>query len=239
MKIETLEKIPEMMLTEISTPAEPAKAPGSAEAEVFNTGEHAKTTTIFDTTGPSAPSNAPEGPNKAQGAPFSSMTAGQVVTGKTAVNVADFIIPALFAFLAKTAGYELDKKALKLTREDRELLEPATQDYLNSIDLRLSPLQALLVAISVVYGSKVVEILPTLKEVKKPVKNDPPKSAVSSLSNLEDRLKEAERKKREKAEFVATVLKAGPEAGALLIVDKYKVSKAKARQMFIQFKSKK
>lgn len=237
MKIETLEKIPESMLTEITKPAEETKAPGTAETEVFNTGKHAETTNLFESAGSSAASTAPDSPNKPQGGPFSSMTAGQVVTGKTAVNVADFIIPALFAFLAKTAGYELDKKALKLTKEDRELLEPATQDYLNSIDLRLSPLQALLVAVSVVYGSKVVEILPTLKEVKKPVKSEAAKNGPDAVATAEDRVKEAERKRREKAEFVATVLKAGPQAGTLLIVDKYKVSKEKAKQMFMKFKA--
>lgn len=233
MKIEDLKKVPDFMLTEVAPAADNPAQTASPEKEIFETGKHTETETFPRSDSPGPKDN----PTNPENSTFSKMTAGQAVSGKTAVAFADFVIPALFAMLAKFSGYELDKKLLKLNKDDRDLLEPAAQDYLNSIDLRLTPFQALLVAISTVYGSKVVEILPTLKPLKKAPERQPAATENSQVSEANERLKRQAEKRAENEAFIKAVLAAGPEAGALMIVDKKKVAKAKARQIYNQYKA--
>jgi len=232
-----LDRIPDSIMNTISEAPEETKKPDATagpEKELFDAGKDAEITNPFPGSGSS---DAPKNPGAPGPSPLSDMTAGKLVTGKTAVSVADFIMPILFAFLAKTAGYDFDKKALKLNKDERELLEPAAQDYLNSINLRLTPLGALLVALSVVYGSKFVEILPGLKPLKKAPEKAPERAASSPAADINERLQKQAEKKAAKQAFVKEVLAAGPVAGRLMIADRLKVSKAKAAEIYNNYKA--
>lgn len=99
-----------------------------------------------------APSNIP---GAKKGVKVSSL-----VTGEKAVRIVDFVFPALFILILKNiTGREVEKSRLQATKDERELLAPVVHDYLESISLELTPLNALLICLGVVYGTKTIEIM--------------------------------------------------------------------------------
>jgi hypothetical protein len=93
-----------------------------------------------------------------------------LVKGKYAVNLIDLLVPSALVFIVNVIGYKLSKDKLKLDKEERETLTPFVDDFLGSIEFNLSnPTHNLLLALGIVYGSKVIDAVPT---IKKAVKNN-------------------------------------------------------------------
>jgi hypothetical protein len=171
------EKIPASALTEI-TPN-----PGEnllSDKEIFETGEHAQSSFIPNTSeGPNPPNDLPA-PNVAPGTKL-----GNTVSGKFITDMADLIIPSLAVFLIGAIGYGIDKKTLGLSAKEKETLTPLVQAYLDSINVNFNnPLNNLLFGLAMVYGSKIVDVIPTAEKLQKAGKPNAKPSTVAKVVDL-------------------------------------------------------
>lgn len=95
------------------------------------------------------------------------------------LSVLDVVAPVLLVVAMRAAKKEAKKQDFKLTATDKESLVGPLQDYLNSLNLTFdNPLYGLIVALTLVYASKVIDVAskaPTItpkkstKKDKKPV----------------------------------------------------------------------
>jgi hypothetical protein len=155
------------------TPGNDQQPPGESpqgqtlnEGDFLNTGDHAKTGAENNASGANTA-------NTAQPIPGTQQKTSNVLgnSGKLAVTlVHDTILPALFVWVCAMFKKELEKDSLKLTKEDREILIPAWQDYLNSVNISFEkPIYQLLVAIGFTYGAKFMDGTVKIKDKRAPV----------------------------------------------------------------------
>jgi len=77
-----------------------------------------------------------------------------------AVMFLDMLLPALIVALMAKAGKQVSKSALQATAKEKEIIAPVLQNYLNSINFAVdNPLNALLITLAMIYGTKTVEAL--------------------------------------------------------------------------------
>lgn len=89
-----------------------------------------------------------------------SINVGQAVKAEFVIGMLDNAAPPLIKILLSFAGYKDVKVAtLKMSAGDKKFLEQPTQNYLNTIDIKLTPLQGFLTALGSVYATKVVSII--------------------------------------------------------------------------------
>lgn len=200
------EKVPTTALTDITPPENNIPLGDSiiSDNDVFQTAEHAKTSFI-----PTA-SDAPNDPTQPiGGAPIPTtqqgIKLGSTVSGKFAVDMSDIVIPALLVWLISMIGYGIDKKQLSLSAKEKETLTPLVQAYLDSINVNFNnPLNNLLFGIAMVYGSKIMEIIPTAQKLEKKGKPNPKESAIATVVKMvqdkkpTDKILEELAKKRKK-----------------------------------------
>lgn len=183
------EKVPTNALTEITPKEQVANNPESdsglmSETDIFNTGEHAKTSFIPNSSDlPNTPNslNGPEQvPNTPQG-----IKLGSTVSGKFVVDMTDIILPALMVWLVSMVGFGIDKKQLALSAKEKETLTPLVQAYLDSINVNFNnPLNNLLFGVAMVYGGKIIELIPTAQKLEKRGKPNPVKNTVAKVVEL-------------------------------------------------------
>jgi hypothetical protein len=95
---------------------------------------------------------------------------GKVMSGDFAVNLVDMMLPGIVVLIINRIGYALDKKDLQLTAKEKEALAPVVQDCLDDINLDFSnPWTNLMVMVGIVYGSKIIDKIPSMKK-KEPSK---------------------------------------------------------------------
>ena len=88
------------------------------------------------------------------------MNAGNLITGDMAVMFLDMLLPALIVALMAKAGKQVNKSALQASAKEKEIIAPVLQNYLNSINFSVdNPLNALLITLAMIYGTKTVEAL--------------------------------------------------------------------------------
>lgn len=88
------------------------------------------------------------------------MNAGNLITGDMAVMFLDMLLPALIVALMAKAGKQVSKSALQATAKEKEIIAPVLQNYLNSINFAVdNPLNALIITLAMIYGTKTVEAL--------------------------------------------------------------------------------
>jgi len=138
-----------------------AKALREYEQEFSTTTKHTETgaATNIDTSTP-APGTAP---TVETGTAKKSLS--HLVKGKHAVNLLDTILPAVLVFTINLIGYRVTKDKLKLDKEEKETLTPFVEDWLQAIEIDMNnPHYNLLIGISIVYGSKIIDALPSMKK---------------------------------------------------------------------------
>lgn len=91
----------------------------------------------------------------------SQIRAGNLITGETAVKLMDTVLPVLLVMLMQNVFNKKTQKGyFKLSRDEKEMIAEPMQHFLNSINLNMdTPLNALLVTIVFVYGTKTIEVL--------------------------------------------------------------------------------
>lgn len=104
------------------------------------------------------------------------------IQGDTTFNPSNFISPALavqmidtvFPMLAVVsigfAGYEVNPKSLKMTAGERKIMEEPTGEFLNTLNIKMSPLEKFLVCLAGIYSSKALEIVANGEYQKKGAK---------------------------------------------------------------------
>lgn len=189
--LDRFEKVPLSALTEI-TPAESGGSIGNSllsDEDIFKTGEHAQTS-LFPNN--SDTPNNPTGEIGSSNVPTSQpgIKLGSTVSGKFVVDMTDIILPALLVWVVSMIGYGIDKKQLALTAKEKETLTPLVQAYLDSINVNFNnPLNNLLFGVAMVYGSKVIEIIPNVQKLERKGKPNPKVSpSVKALTNVAERI---------------------------------------------------
>jgi len=82
-----------------------------------------------------------------------------------AVELIDMLIPSIVVLIISYFGYSLEKKDLKLNKDEKEALTPALMDVLDEINLNFDNVWVNLgIMLSIVYGTKIADKLPTLKK---------------------------------------------------------------------------
>jgi len=85
--------------------------------------------------------------------------------GSFAVELIDMLIPSIVVLIISYFGYSLEKKDLKLNKDEKEALTPALMDVLDEINLNFDNVWVNLgIMLSIVYGTKIADKLPTLKK---------------------------------------------------------------------------
>lgn len=100
---------------------------------------------------------------------------GDIVKAPYALKLINIAIPPLAVKGYKAAGYKINKSDYELNKSEINVLSEPLQNYLNYIKIDLkNPLYAFLLALSIVYGSKAVEVSETMLKVRKTSKNSSP-----------------------------------------------------------------
>lgn len=91
---------------------------------------------------------------------------GSLLNAEMSIDLLNVILPVLLVYIIKFAtGKDASKKQFEATAQEKQIIAPALQNYLNSINFTVeSPLNALLITLAVVYGSKTIEVLTDTKK---------------------------------------------------------------------------
>lgn len=100
------------------------------------------------------------------------MNAANLITGQMAVSFLDMILPVVCVLLIeKINKKKVNKKWLQATPDEKKILEPVLHNYLLSINFNIdNPLNALLITVAFIYGTKTVEVMNDLPQQPQPVK---------------------------------------------------------------------
>jgi hypothetical protein len=145
---DTLEQIPTELLEEI-------------KSDSINPNELTGNTSTFDAIGQTSNidysqinTGAQIGPNP------QNLNAGSLITPDIAVEFLNTIVPVVFVLLFKKIHDKtISKKAVQLSREEKETIKPVLQNYLNSINFQVEkPFDALILTVGLIYGMKYIEL---------------------------------------------------------------------------------
>lgn len=155
-----------------------------SDADLQRTGEHTVNNSLLGSTdnptNPNTPTSNVIGMNAPKGTPL-----GSVVGGKMAVDLVDILLPSLTVWAIAAIGYNMQKKHLQLTAKEKEVLTPAVQNWLNSINVDFNnPFYNLLFVVAAIYGTKVIDALPEIKKVVKPSKNQTGSKETGQTANI-------------------------------------------------------
>ena len=134
----------------------------------------------------------PQG-NQVNGLPNegNSFNVGSVLPANVIINGIDMILPPLAVMGLRACGYTFQAKDLKLTANEKKSLEKPVQDYANTVNLKLSPLEGLIIAFGCVYAGK---LLPVLLEGK------PAKKSKETTEDLNEKNEGAGTKRKERSD---------------------------------------
>jgi len=101
------------------------------------------------------------------------------------IGAMDSVMPPLMVIGLHALGYkQVTNKVFKLTAGDKAIMTPALEQYLKTVNVRLSPLEQLLLTVAFVYGGKVLPIVANEKPEKKSTNlNDTNEGASGSSSS--------------------------------------------------------
>ena len=132
--------------------------------------------------------------------PQTTINIGQAVKAEFAINLIDTATPPLLKILLGYLGYTgVKTTALKMSASEKKFLEQPTQDYLNTIDIKMTPLQGFFTAIASVYATKVVAIVTEGKPDKQEQETDAPDLNVNNQPQRRTRAKRSDAGKKRTA----------------------------------------
>jgi hypothetical protein len=137
-----------------------------SETELLSTGTHTKE-------GFSGNIESP-GVTKQPGTTAASTKKILANSGKFAVTlIHEIAIPSLSILVARQFGYTVRKDGLKITKDEKDLLTEAWNEYLSSINIAIEkPIYQLMLALGFVYGSKVADGSIKFEKIKKNMPNE-------------------------------------------------------------------
>lgn len=216
------DKIPALMFTDITENPDAETAPdetnqgetSASNSDRLNIGFKAENTHAFSTPdNPTTRNDTGAGmfnPTQNQGVKL-----GGAIGGKTATDIVNILLPSLAVWGMSAAGYHFDKKMIELTAEEKKIIAPAMQDYLNSINVNFdNPLSNLLFVVGSIYTAKIIEVVPQMqKKAPRPqgIKVDGPGKVRTAPKSAVDALiaKTAATRKQSKAKAAQFLLNEG------------------------------
>lgn len=155
-ELENVEQIPMELLNKVN----------SSEDEIFShtaTGESDKINDFKDPEIRQGFNPNASGNDFLNATPYAGQTlnVGTLFNSKIAVDLMDVIIPALLVVaVTKYTSQKVNKSKFQLTAGEKNTLSPVLQNYLNSINFSVeSPLNALILTVTIIYGSKTIEVI--------------------------------------------------------------------------------
>jgi len=120
----------------------------------------AKTETIPDLTAHTTASPQISPVQQLQAQQGTSLNIGKLVSPKMALQFMDIVFPSMLVLLvSKIFDKVASKKQFQLTAMEKEAIEEPLTNWMNTINLNLNnPAEALILALVVVYGTKVIEV---------------------------------------------------------------------------------
>lgn len=166
-QLEMAEQVPTELMTEIT----------EKKSDVINAANHTeiKVEDQFNNNGPQQFAERQQGQPQPKPGPISynsNQSAGQkinaanLITGQMAVSFLDMLLPVICVLvIEKINGKKINKKYLQASPDEKKVLEPVLHNYLASIDFNVdTPLNALLITVAFIYGTKTVEVLNDLPQ---------------------------------------------------------------------------
>lgn len=207
MNLKQFSQLPDAALTDTGnsvnnhpSPGQSAN-PGSTEREFNDTSAHITKDGMLGGSLSDRADTADPGPNKPTSGP-GTISVGSLVSGKAILDVTDIAIPAIVVFICEKFSYEVDGKLLKLTTDEKKMIEPHMNNFLAWINVKLNPMWALIIVLSVTYGSKALEVIPQVKKKSKQMDIDEIRQTDNPddvpLKDLQEQLIQHYMKKRKK-----------------------------------------
>ena len=171
-ELENFEQIPKIALTEISqkenkdilshtllAPGEGSQEPAQEQTTSGNTSD------FSNTNRPGIDTPLYTGQR---------LNLGSIFDAKLGVSLLDTIIPTLLVIvMRRSANVKISKTRFSLSASEKETIQPVLQNYLNSINFSVdNPLNALLITVGVIYGSKTLDVFSV--EVLEKTESDKP-----------------------------------------------------------------
>lgn len=92
---------------------------------------------------------------------------GELFPAKLVVEMADWLVSkALSGVLEVTTKQKISAVMISATKHEKEMIEPALKAWLDSLNFQMTPLNALLVTIGLVYGSKAIDLSRSASAIK-------------------------------------------------------------------------
>lgn len=111
------------------------------------------------------------------GQPGQALKVGNLVNAKMAMQLVNILIPTLLTIVLKQfSKKQVSKRSLEATKDERDVIEPVLQNYLQSISFNVDkPINALILTMAMVYGTKVIEVINEAPNLHRPppVSNEP------------------------------------------------------------------
>ncbi|HEX7904833.1 MAG TPA: hypothetical protein VF487_13235 [Chitinophagaceae bacterium] len=225
---EKLDKLPDEVLTDITAPVDSLLNTLNPADLINDPNNKAK----IDIPSPT-PSSGNSGPtvtvNNTGAKP---VKVGGIVGGKFIVDTADTLLPAIAVYISLAFSYKIDKKLLQLTQKEKDLIVPAMQDYLDSVNINFNnPGYNLLFVVGSVYVAKIIEAIPSAEKVKKDAPKKP--AIVVAIEKSKENAEENVKRKRQKGLFIEQLNKETDVNIQLsMIISRLKMSKAKAEEWY-------
>lgn len=184
-QLKMLEQVPTDLMTEVTEPKTEGLLSAADHTEIkiedsFNAGNTPGQSFNTGTTQPGQPQPQSQRIN-----------AANLITGTMAVNFLDMLLPVICVLLIeKINGKKTSKKYFQATPDEKKILEPVLHNYLMSINFNIdNPLNALLITVAFIYGTKTVEVLNDLPQQAAPVKMPSPFNTASNKAETRGRHK--------------------------------------------------
>jgi hypothetical protein len=141
------------------TPVQPG-AGTIPETDLFN--EATNTINNGTTDAPNnagTPGNTTNPTNTGTTAPVNKMPSlGDLVSGKHATELIDTVFPSVTVGVARFAGYDIDKREIQMTSNEKAICAMPMQAWLNTIPFDLNnPLLTMLATFAAIYSAKFIE----------------------------------------------------------------------------------
>jgi len=100
---------------------------------------------------------------------------GNLINAEMFVGLMDTVLPAiLIGILQKMMAVKVAKSTMQLSAREKDIIVPLMDKVLMEMNIQVdSPLNALLISLAAIYGTKLMEVLPAAMEAKKQAKNAP------------------------------------------------------------------
>ena len=229
--IEQLDTLPDSVLTDLTgerdTPGAAAE-PGQSDTDIFDTGKGAENSHINNTV--DIPGAVNEPGFSAAIPKTRPISAGAFVSGEFATNLMDTIVPSLILLLALQFGYLFEKKSLQLTSKEKELIAPAMQEYLDSLNVNFNnPLYNLLFVVGAVYATKVIDILPSIKKKQSVPKKE---QDVSDKEVIEKKVQDEQQRAKKRQDEIKLLKTMSRPVAIKWLTENRKYSKATANEWY-------